>query len=154
VGVLVFGIGTYLHFVAPRGSLLWLCLVLYVAWIGQTAGNLVLGGYLGSFIGAVALTSVAYAARRRFNGPPIPVLFLPSFWLLVPGAIGVAGLPQLVSSDAAGALRDSQNMVFTIVSIAIGVVVGAGLGELLPATGPSNIPSSVSTATARRGEAI
>jgi uncharacterized membrane protein YjjB (DUF3815 family) len=67
-------------------------------------------------------------------------MFLPAFWLLVPGAIGVVGLSELVNSDTAGALRDLQAMVGTIIAIAVGVAVGSALGELpsLPSDNPGS----------------
>jgi hypothetical protein len=42
--VLLVRIGNYLYFSAPGGSLGWLLLVLYAAWIGQFLGDLALGG--------------------------------------------------------------------------------------------------------------
>lgn len=56
VGVLLVGIGNYLYFSAPGGSLGWLLLVLYAAWIGQYLGDQALGGYLSGFVGAIVTT--------------------------------------------------------------------------------------------------
>jgi uncharacterized membrane protein YjjB (DUF3815 family) len=87
VGVLLVGIGNYLYFSAPGGSLGRLLLVLYAAWIGQYLGDQALGGYLSGFVGASVMTPVAYIPERRPSGPPALVSFLPAFWLLVPGAL-------------------------------------------------------------------
>jgi hypothetical protein len=56
VGVFLFGLGIFLHFAAPRGSLHWLLLVLYTAWLGERIGSQLAGPYLGAFIGALAIT--------------------------------------------------------------------------------------------------
>ena len=71
-----------------RGSLGWLCLVLYVGWIGQYVGSELFGAYLSGFFGALVMTPVAYLVSRRPTGPPALVSFLPAFWLLVPAPSG------------------------------------------------------------------
>src|SRR6202012_2942411 len=45
-GVLIFGVGVYVHNVAPRHSLVWLLVVLLAAWIGQLVGRHVLDATL------------------------------------------------------------------------------------------------------------
>jgi len=125
LGPLVFAAGVHLHFVGPRRSLPWLCLIVYVAWVGEQAGNHFLGGYFGGFVGATVMTVVAFWLDRVPAAPSFLVLFLPAFWLLVPGVLAVVGLTELVGSDLAVALVDLSTAGFTIVSIAIGVLVGA-----------------------------
>lgn len=83
----------------PGGSLGWLLLVLYAAWIGQYLGGLALGGYLSGFVGAIVMTPVAYLVQRRPSGPPALVSFLPAFWLLVPGALGLIGVAEYLGQD-------------------------------------------------------
>ena len=106
LGVLLVGMGNYLHFSAPRRSLGWLCLVLYVAWIGQYLGDLAFGGYLSGFGGALVMTPVAYLVERRPSGPPALVSFLPAFWLLVPGALGLIGVTEYLGKDALAGVQD------------------------------------------------
>jgi uncharacterized membrane protein YjjP (DUF1212 family) len=127
VGPTIFALGVFLHFAGPRGSLLWLWLTVYVAWLGQQIGTAWLGGYAGSFVGALAMTVVAYTVQRVASAPPPLVLFLPAFWLLVPGVLGLIGFTQLVGTDLSSAVTDLTTMAFTIVSIAMGVLLGVGL---------------------------
>jgi uncharacterized membrane protein YjjB (DUF3815 family) len=129
VAVAVVGVGVYLHFAAPRGSLPWLWLVLYVAWVGQQIGAVWLGGFAGSFIGALAMTPVALFIQRRDGAPPAQVTFLPAFWLLVPGALGVIGLTQLAADNRQAGWTDVGEMVFTLVAIALGILVGVALAR-------------------------
>lgn len=131
LGVLVFGIGTYLFFSAPRGSLRWLLLVLFAAWIGQKIGSEALGGYLSGFIGGVVMTLVAYAVERRPSGPPALVTFLPGFWLLVPGALGLIGVTEYLSADQVAGVSDFLGALGAILAIALGVLCGYPLNATL-----------------------
>ncbi|MGH2627618.1 MAG: hypothetical protein ACRDHY_13320, partial [Anaerolineales bacterium] len=40
----------------------------------------------------------AQLLRRRWNGPPVLVTFLPAFWLLVPGVLSLIGLTKLAGN--------------------------------------------------------
>lgn len=143
VGVLVFGVGSWIFFSGP--SLLWLCVVLYVAWIGQVAGNAIFGGYVSAFSGALVMTPVAYLVERQAGGPPALVTFLPAFWLLVPGALGLIGITELLGTHSAASLDDLIGTFGAIAGIALGVLCGypiyrSGVGI---ATQISRLPQSL-----------
>jgi uncharacterized membrane protein YjjP (DUF1212 family) len=127
LGVLIYGVGNYVHHTAPRHSLPWLWLVVYVAFVGQQLGGKYFGGYLSGFVGAVAMTPVAFWIQRRRGAPPALVTFLPGFWLLVPGSLGLIGMTQLVAEDRQAGLQTVGDMVFAIVAVALGVMVGVSL---------------------------
>jgi uncharacterized membrane protein YjjP (DUF1212 family) len=127
VGVLVFGVGHYLVSSLRGSSFPWVLLVLYVAYAVQAGSGLLLGSLGASFVAGAVVLPVAYAVQERPSGPPVPVTFLPAFWLLVPGALGLQGVAELVGSNAADGLGDFVNALLTIVAIAVGVLVGAGL---------------------------
>jgi uncharacterized membrane protein YjjB (DUF3815 family) len=63
--------------------------------------------------------------------PPFQVVFLPAFWLLVPGVLAVVGVADLVGNEATVALLDLGRVTFTILSIALGVLVGVALTHAL-----------------------
>jgi uncharacterized membrane protein YjjP (DUF1212 family) len=131
LGVLIIALGDYLHHSAPRGSLRWLCLVLYTAWIGQFLGDQVFGGYLSGFIGAIVMTPVAYLVERRPSGPPALVSFMPAFWLLVPGALSVIGVTKYLGrGDPAGA-QEFVSAVGSMIAVALGVLCGYPLYRAL-----------------------
>lgn len=61
LGVLLFGLGVVVHDCAHPRSARWILLVLGVAYAGQIVGDLLLGGVLSAFVGALAMTPVAIA---------------------------------------------------------------------------------------------
>jgi len=129
VGVLVFGVGQFVASSAPRRTLGWLLVVLYVGYGVQALSGRFFGPLGASFLAAAVVLPVCYAIQSRRSGPPVPVTFLPTFWLLVPGALGLEGVAQIVGADQAAGLGDFLNALMSIVAIAVGVVVGSGLSE-------------------------
>lgn len=133
-GVVVFGIGVYLHFSAPRGSLVWMILVLLVAFAAQKMGAWVIGkDQVSGFFGMLVATPLGYLIHLKCGGPPAMVTFLPSFWLLVPGALGLLSVKQMLSDRTAG-LDGLSAALFAIVSIALGTLMGASLYKWLTET--------------------
>lgn len=126
LGVLVFGVGAiYQHGVRPDARV-WVFLVLVVAYAGQVLGGLVLGGAVSAFVGALAMTVVAMAVAVR-GGPPALVTFLPGFWLLVPGALGLVGVTSVLGDETLQALGTLITTATTMVSISLGVLAGTVL---------------------------
>lgn len=130
-GPLVMGLGTYLVQSGPRRTLGWLCLVLYAGWAAQYLGNVVLGGYLSGFCGAIVLTVVAYLVERAPSGPPALVSFLPGFWLLVPGALSLIGMTEYLSRDEVRGAEDLLGATTSMVAVALGVLCGHPLSQAL-----------------------
>lgn len=52
--------------------------------------------------------------------------FLPSFWLLVPGALGLLSVTRMLSDRAAG-IDGLVTVIFVMTSIALGTLVGASV---------------------------
>ncbi|MCU0736699.1 MAG: threonine/serine exporter family protein [Rhodospirillales bacterium] len=125
-GVLVFGLGVYLHFSAPRRSLLWILLVLLITFAVQRLSGGLLGCEVSGFFGTLVATPLGYLVQLRFRGPPATVTFLPAFWLLVPGALGLLSVTRMLSDRAAG-VDGIVTVVFVITSIALGTLVGASV---------------------------
>lgn len=127
IGVLLFGIAVSSFLSAPRGALKWLLLVLFVAWTGQVLGNELFGGVVSGFVGALAATPLALAIAKVPGGPPSQVTFLPAFWLLVPGALGLLGVTTVLANPAAAGLEDLIGPLGSIIAIALGVLCGVTL---------------------------
>src|SRR5262245_33430977 len=124
-GVVIFGLGVYLHFSAPRRSLPWMLLVMLLAFWAQWLASALFGGWSG-FFGMLVATPLSLLIQLRFNGPPALVTFLPSFWLVVPGSLGLLSVTRMLSDRAAG-LEGLVTVVTAIASIAVGTLVGAAL---------------------------
>ena len=110
----------------PR-SLGWMLLVLYVAFAGQVLGGLLIGSYLSGFVGAAVMTPVAVFAAGQRSGPPTMVTFLPAFWLLVPGAVALVGVTQVMGDTRDAGVTSILTAGVTFVAIALGVVFGSAL---------------------------
>ena len=109
----------------------WIVLVLYVAFAGQVVGGLLFGGVLSAFFGALAMAPVAMFAATRGDGPPTLVSFLPAFWLLVPGALSLVGVTKVLGDERVEGVLSLVTAATTMVTIALGVLLGLGLGSAL-----------------------
>ncbi|WP_169313901.1 threonine/serine ThrE exporter family protein [Stackebrandtia nassauensis] len=127
VGVILVGLGHFLRFSAPTASLPWLILVLLVVWGAQVLGTFIAGPVFGAFLGGLVITPAAYTAQARKRGPAAQVTYLPSFWLLVPGALGLTGLSRIVVSGAS--ITGLVTALMTVAAIALGVLVGSSLTQ-------------------------
>ena len=140
IGVAIFGIGVVVHRCARPATLGWILLVLYVAYAGQVVGAYFLGDSLSAFVGALLMTPVAMFAATQRSGPPTLVSFLPAFWLLVPGALGLVGATQYLGDERLDGVAALITMGVTMIGIALGVLlglaVGGGLAAMLRRAGP------------------
>ena len=135
LGVLVFAVGVVAANSAPVRSFPSLLVVLYAAWCGQVLGNAIFGGYVSAFVGALVMTPVAYWASRLPSAMPQHASFLPGFWLLVPGALGLIGFAQLAGDANAAGTEDIVATVVSIFAVAVGVLCGTLLLAWATATG-------------------
>jgi uncharacterized membrane protein YjjP (DUF1212 family) len=126
IAVAVFGLGICVYQCARKASIGWILIVLYVAYGAQVLGALFFDGVLSALVGAAAMTPVAVLVARQPNAPPALVSFLPAFWLLVPGALGLIGVATLLDGNSTG--TDTViTTIATMVSIALGVLIGLGV---------------------------
>lgn len=128
-GVAAFGLGIGWARGARRSSLPWILIVLFVAYAGQIVGGVFFGDALSAFFGALAMTPVAVYASRQDDGPPALVTFLPAFWLLVPGALGLQGVTRILNEDGVQGLATLVTTGAAMVGIALGILLGLLLAE-------------------------
>ncbi|NUP49129.1 MAG: threonine/serine exporter family protein [Catenulispora sp.] len=119
-------IGFTINSDAPNRSLTWLIAALLATRVVQTAGTLVGGQVLGAFVAGMGLPLTASWIGKR-AGIPDQVIFLPAFWMLVPGAHGLSGVQQLLVNHSPAGWQTLLNVMITVVAIALGVLAGASL---------------------------
>ncbi|MFD6398583.1 threonine/serine exporter ThrE family protein [Nocardia sp. NPDC060249] len=131
LGVLLIGYGHSWRSSAPQNTVGWLLLVLYVTYAAQVLGKHVSGPLTGTFLGGLVAVNAAYLIQSRKHAPPTQVAFLPAFWMLVPGGISLTGISDLVthslSGVSTGGLEVLVSALLSVMSIALGVMVGSGL---------------------------
>lgn len=130
VGIGVFAVGVFLHFSAPPNALPWILAVLVPTFAMQRMAVPFVGTELSGFFGTLVATPLGFLIQQRFKGPPAMVTFLPSFWILVPGSLGLLSVKTMMSDRAAG-VEGIVTVIFAIASIALGTLVGASLYKAL-----------------------
>ncbi len=125
IGVMLYAIGIFLYLSVPGSTFGWVLLVLFVAYGAQTAGANIAGPTFSGFIGALVVTPVVLWVAGLRAGAPSQITFLPAFWLLVPGVSGLIGLTE--AAGAGGDTRDFAAALTTVLTIALGVLVGTAV---------------------------
>lgn len=131
LGVFVFAVGVTIANSAPPGAFSSLLVVLYAAWTGQVVGNELLGAYASGFTGALVMTFAANLLARLPSTMPMYAVFLPGFWLLVPGSLGLIGLTTVLALPETASADDILAIIASIASVALGVLTGVELHRWL-----------------------
>ncbi|GAA1431003.1 hypothetical protein GCM10009616_17060 [Microlunatus lacustris] len=106
----------------------WIGLTLVLAFAAQSLGQALSGPVLGSFAGALAASLGASAVEAVKPMLPRLVVFLPSFWLLVPGSLGLLSTTQL-AVDPGGSAEAALGVLGVVTAIALGLLVGAAVAQ-------------------------
>ncbi|MGB7449796.1 MAG: threonine/serine exporter family protein [Ornithinimicrobium sp.] len=130
VGLLLIAVGISLMENVPMRMAPWVLLVLVLAFAAQSTGQLAGSSALGGFLGAVAASLGATAVELFRPRLARLVLFLPAFWLLVPGSLGLLGVTQLVAEQPA-VLAAGVDIAGVVCAIALGLLFGSAIGEAL-----------------------
>jgi len=147
LGILLITVGQQIHYLAPLRVLPAILAVLVLTYLSQLIGSAVFTPEIGGFFGALAMSILALGLDYSRRGPPAMVTFMPGFWLLVPGAASLIGVTELVSSSGTGySVEDFLVTVQAFASIALGVLIGAAVFNLLAAgyRAASELPDQVS----------
>lgn len=132
LGLAIFLLGVQMYQCVPKRMMPWVSVVTVSAYAGQVLGGVFFGGIVSALVGAAVMTPLAMYASTLRGGPPTLVSFLPAFWVLVPGALGLIGVTQALDSDPSAGSSSLISAAVTMVSISLGVLVGVaayGIGS-------------------------
>ncbi|MGW9630929.1 threonine/serine ThrE exporter family protein [Agromyces sp. NPDC055520] len=127
-GIALVALGYYFFSAAPRRSLVWILYALVVAYSAQLLGNLVVGPELSGLVGALLVIPAVNLAGRLKGAPSKGIMLTCAYWLLVPGSMGFIGLSE-AASGTAGAASTILKTFGSLIAIAIGMMLGAGLSR-------------------------
>jgi uncharacterized membrane protein YjjP (DUF1212 family) len=128
LGLILISIGIGVLESPPVRLLPWITVVLGLAFAAQSYGQHVSGAVLGSFLGAVTASlgsSLVEAVRPNL---PRLVVFLPAFWLLVPGSLGLLSTTALVTNPV-GSGANALEVATVVCAIAAGLLVGEAVAR-------------------------
>jgi uncharacterized membrane protein YjjP (DUF1212 family) len=129
-GLVLIGLSICLMEGVPLRMQGWVLLVLTLAFAAQLTGQQLGSIGVGGFLGAIVASLGASVVELRRPQLARLVLFLPAFWLLVPGSLGLVGVTEL----AAGRESASQvalGVLGVVAAISLGLLVGSSLGRSL-----------------------
>jgi len=130
VGLLLIGSSICLMEGVPLRMQGWVLLVLSLAFGAQLAGQQLGSIGLGGFLGAIAASLGASVVELRRPQLPRLVLFLPAFWLLVPGSLGLVGVSELAAGRES-ATDVAFGLLGVAIAISLGLLVGSSVGRAL-----------------------
>lgn len=130
LGLILISIGIGVLESPPARLLPWITLVLMLAFAAQSFGQHVSGAVLGSFLGAVTASLGSSLVEALRPNLPRLVVFLPAFWLLVPGSLGLLSTTALIT-DPGGGGADAFGVVTVVCAIAVGLLVGTAAARSL-----------------------
>lgn len=130
MGLLLITFGIAFMESVPMPMTPWVLVVLLMAGGAQALGHMWDSAPLGGFLGAMAASLGATLVELLRPQLARLVLFLPAFWLLVPGSLGLIGVTQLVA-DQGQVVQTVLDVVAVVSAIALGLLVGSALGLAL-----------------------
>lgn len=87
------------------------------------------GAVGGAFLGAMVATLGSYSVELVVPRLARLVVFLPSFWLLVPGSLGVLAATQVAVDPDAHA--DVLGVVAIVAALALGLLLGSAIAQAI-----------------------
>ncbi len=113
-------------FKANRSDWIWVTLAGVFGYSCSKMGTHYMGSELGMFFGGACVGAVSNIFARIQNRPS-SIFQFPGIILLVPGSVGYRSLSFLFERDVVGGLE----MAFTMITLAMALVVGVFLGNII-----------------------
>jgi uncharacterized membrane protein YjjP (DUF1212 family) len=114
------------NFKANRADWKWVTIAGIYGYLCAKLGTQHLGPELGMFFGGTCVGAMSNVFARVLDKPS-SIFQWPGIILLVPGSVGYRGMSSLFERDVLGGL----DMAFTMVTLAMALVVGVFFGNIL-----------------------
>jgi len=142
IGVMAFAIGIMLYFCMPKSLWIPSFVIILVTYGAQSLAQIELPSFVASGVAAcVGLTAALFVNSRRGSGPLYMALFLPSFWLIVPGSLSFVAVAGVLTKDPSLSSLGGLALL-TLLSMAIGIMIAT---LMYPAHSPKPAPTSPPT---------
>lgn len=124
-GVLLFSVGILLFLCMPRHYWLQAIAVVGIAFVVQSVSQQLIPSFLAAGLAAAAALMASWVFDRRHgSGPMAMALFIPAFWMIVPGSMGFVALAGVLARDAN--LGDlGVDALLTFLAMSIGIMVAS-----------------------------
>ncbi|MFB7613588.1 threonine/serine exporter family protein [Kitasatospora sp. NPDC056181] len=119
--------GLVININAPPAAIPWIVAVIAVTTAVQVPVTVTSGAALGGLAGAVTAAAAATAAHWLPRGPRWQVLYLPAFWVVVPGSFGLLNTAQIEVGNGAQALLAAVGALF---GVSVGTLIGSVISRI------------------------
>lgn len=127
VGVAITLAGIIVWFSTPLSATPYIVVVAGLTAGVQLTVQSMYGAATGGLLGAVVAAIAATIAHALPNAPVWQVIYLPAFWVLVPGSFGLMNATQMHSGDG---LHDLATAGSAVLAVAIGTLIGSLISRL------------------------
>jgi uncharacterized membrane protein YjjP (DUF1212 family) len=121
IGHVVFTIGVMLAFQMRRIDLLMAIVIVLIVTAVSQLGTIIYGGLMGTFVGAFAMTLIAYWVAKSPKRAPAYVFIITPLFLLTPGSHGLKALESMISGQSIAGVNDIQSLVGNLLAIGIAI---------------------------------
>ncbi|WP_454163852.1 threonine/serine ThrE exporter family protein [Gordonia iterans] len=142
----VYAVGNLMYFCTPRRAWWWTVFFCFITfWFTNLLQHWMNAAFAGGVgMGAALLACWAVNAHDK-NRPSVLVMFLPAFWLMVPGSMGFVAISGAITQDHALSSLGT-GAALSLLSMAICMMLAAVLAPAI--TRPLRLRRSARTGTA------
>ncbi|MGW2374598.1 threonine/serine exporter family protein [Kitasatospora sp. NPDC001683] len=127
IGLAIAVAGVVVNVATPPSAIPWIVAVIAVSVTVQVAVGQVHGAAIGGLAGAVSAAVAATVVHWLPGGPLWQVLYLPAFWIVVPGSFGLLNTAQIEVGNGAQSVLAAVSAVF---GVSIGTLIGSVISRI------------------------
>ncbi|MFI9363204.1 threonine/serine exporter family protein [Kitasatospora sp. NPDC053057] len=127
IGLAIAVAGVVVNVNTPPSAIPWIVAVIAVSVTVQVVVGQVHGAAIGGLAGAVSAAVAATVVHWLPGGPLWQVLYLPAFWIVVPGSFGLLNTAQIEVGNGAQSVLAAVSAVF---GVSIGTLIGSVISRI------------------------